>query len=94
MSGLKCGAEPHIGGVVCIDDKPAGKVTAGAISPYLNSGIGIALMDQPGFSEGDVVTIMCIDGEMHSGSLASLPLYDRDAEIPRGKRVEISDRKA
>ena len=52
------------------------------------------MMDQSGFSEGDVVTIMCIDGEMHSGSLASLPLYDKEAEIPRGKRIEIPDRKA
>jgi aminomethyltransferase len=93
LTGLKCEAEPHIGGEVSINGKPVGKVTAGAISPYLEQGIGIALMDQSGFGEGDVVTIRCIDGEMHAGSLASLPLYDREAEIPRGKRVEIPERK-
>ena len=94
LTGLKCEAEPHIGGEVCIGDKATGKVTAGAVSPYLQHGIGIALMDQSGFSEGDQVTVRCIDGEMHSGSLASLPLYDKEAEIPRGKRVEIPDRKS
>ena len=93
LTGLKCVAEPHIGGKVCIGGEAAGKVTAGAVSPYLQHGIGIALMDQPGFSEGDRVTVRCIDGEMHPGSLASLPLYDKEAEIPRGKRVDIPDRK-
>jgi aminomethyltransferase len=91
LSGLKCEAEPHIGGEVCINDKPAGKVTAGAVSPYLQSGIGIALMERPGFSEGDAITIRCIDGDMHAGELANLPLYDRQAEIPRGKLVDIPE---
>lgn len=87
--GLKCEAEPHIGGEVCIDGRAAGRVTAGAVSPYLQCGIGIALMDQPGFAEGDAVTIRCIDGELHPGTLAELPLYDKQAEIPRGKMVDI-----
>ncbi|MBT8435889.1 MAG: aminomethyltransferase family protein [Gammaproteobacteria bacterium] len=89
QTGLKCDAEPHIGGVVSINGKAAGKVTAGAVSPYLQQGIGIALMDATGFGEGDAVTIQCIDGEMHPGTLAALPLYDKDAEIPRGKLVDI-----
>ncbi len=89
LSGLKCEAEPHIGGEVCIDGKKAGRVTAGAVSPYLQCGIGIALMDRAGFGEGDAVSIRCTDGELHAGSLAELPLYDKEAEIPRGKRVDI-----
>lgn len=93
LTGLKCEVEPHIGGVVCIDGEAAGKVTAGAFSPYLQQGIGIALMHEPGFSEGDAVTIQCLDGDMYAGQLAVLPLYDKEAEIPRGKRVEIPDRK-
>ncbi|MFT5217909.1 MAG: glycine cleavage system aminomethyltransferase T [Planctomycetota bacterium] len=92
LTGLKCEAEPHIGGEVCIDGKPAGKVTAGAISPYLQCGIGIVLMNKAGFSEGDAVTVRCIDGELHPGELAALPLYDKEAEIPRGKRVDVPDR--
>ena len=63
--------------------------SAGAVSPYLERGIGIALMDQPQFSEGDSVQIRCIDGELHDGELASLPFYDKDCEIPRGKKVEF-----
>ncbi len=92
LTGLKCEAEPHIGGEVCIDGQSAGKVTAGAVSPYLQSGIGIALMDRPGFAEGDTVTIRCVDGELHAGTLAELPLYDRQAEIPRGILVDVPQR--
>lgn len=93
LSGILCTAEPLIGGDVCIDGKPAGKVTAGAISPYLDQGVGIALMDESGFAEGTAVSIGCIDGEPHPGKLAELPLYDKQAEIPRGKLVDIPLRK-
>ena len=46
-------------------------------------------MDGREFAAGDAVTIRCVDGELHAGALAELPLYDRHAEIPRGKRVDI-----
>jgi aminomethyltransferase len=92
LRGIKCKREPHIGGAVHIGDKSAGKVTAGAISPYLQHGIGIALMDEPDPGEGTAVLIQCTDGEMHAGELVDMPFYDRDAEIPRGKRVDIPSR--
>ena len=92
LIGLECEAEPHIGGEIRIDGKPAGRVTAGAVSPYLQHGIDIALMDSPRFAAGAAVTIRCIDGELHAGRLVDLPLYDKDAEIPRGKRVDIPQR--
>ena len=71
---------------------PVGKVTAGAMSPFLKRGIGIALMDEAGFSAGDAVSIGCIDGEYHAGSLETLPLYDKAGEIQRGKLVDIPER--
>lgn len=89
---MKSDAEPHIGGEICIDGEAAGKVTAGAVSSYLQHGIGIALMDRTGFSEGDAVSIRCIDGQMRAGELVGLPLYDRKAEVPRGKLVNIPRR--
>jgi len=92
LTGLMCDAEPHIGAEVRIDGARAGRVTAGAFSPYLKRGVGIALMDAAGFAEGTPVSIGCIDGEFHAGSLETLPLYDKAAEIPRGKRVDIPQR--
>jgi len=88
-TGLLCGAEPHIGAEVRIDGVGAGRVSAGAMSPYLKQGVGIALLDNSGHKPGTKVSIGCIDGEFHDGELAELPLYDKACEIPRGKLVDI-----
>ncbi|NKB75701.1 MAG: aminomethyl transferase family protein [Gammaproteobacteria bacterium] len=93
LTGVTClGGEPHIGGEIKSGDQSIGAITAGAHSPYLKQGIGIALMHKSGNPEGLEVTIECTDGTLHPGKLASLPLYDKQAEIPRGKRVMIPTR--
>lgn len=94
LYGVKCTAgEPLINGEVLQNKQRVGTVTAGAISPYLGHGIGYVLLDQGGFSEGQIVEVACKDGVNHAGELASLPFYDKLAEIPRGKRVDIPERK-
>lgn len=80
--------EPCIGGEVRTTVS-IGKVTAGAVSPYLQRGIGIALMHDGAHPDETSVSVFCTDGMFHQGTLASLPLYDKQAEIPRGKRVDI-----
>ncbi len=91
--GLLCeGGEPHIGAKIMIGGKQSGKVTAGAVSPYLQRGIGIALLDTVDHSVGQDVEIRCTDGQLRKGVLATLPLYDAACEIPRGKLVDIPKR--
>ncbi len=93
LSGLTCATgEPLIAGAVHRDGKSAGKVTAGATSPYLKCGIGIVRMDERGLAPGTKVSVRCRDGAMHDAELAELPLYDKQAEIPRGKLVDIPAR--
>jgi len=93
LTGVKCSSgEPHIGAAIQIEGNLAGTVTAGAYSPFLKHGIGIALMNQPGFVQGDSVSVGCIDGKFHDGILVNLPFYDKLAEIPRGKLVDIPKR--
>ena len=90
LTGIQCpSGEPRIGADIQIEGQPAGIVTGGAFSPFLKQGIGIALMDEGGFDRSALASISCIDGEWHDGVLAELPFYDRQAEIPRGKRVDI-----
>jgi glycine cleavage system aminomethyltransferase T len=89
---LYCEAEPHIGGEILRGEQVVGRVTAGAVSPYLKRGIGIGRMDEAGFRAGETVRIRCIDGELHDGGLVELPLYDKQAEIPRGLRVDIPEK--
>lgn len=94
LMGVKCiSGAPLINGLVVIGVNVAGKITAGAISPYLGYGIGIALMKKGGLTPGAKVLVECQDGEMREGELVALPFYDKLAEIPRGKLVDIPERK-
>ncbi len=94
LHGLKCeGGAPLVGGPVELDGVRAGAITAGAHSPYLGHGIGIALMDRAVHQPGDTVMLRCQDGGMRTASLVELPMYDVQAEIPRGKTVDIPERK-
>ena len=75
-----------------MDGKRVGTVTAGATSPFLKFGIGYALMDSHEFGPGTEIGVACSDGSIHAGKLVSLPFYDEQAEIPRGKRIDIPSR--
>lgn len=91
-------------GIICHDGQPrvngrvewqgaiAGRVTAGATSPFLGHGIGYALMDSSKPDPGTEITVECLDGRMQPAVLAETPLYDKACEIPRGKLVDIPAR--
>ncbi len=94
LHGVKCeSGEPLISGAVEVAGKCAGVITAGAISPYLGHGIGIARMDSTENGPGTAVKIVCRDGSLQDGELVDLPFYDEQAEIPRGKLVDIPERR-
>lgn len=90
--GVACEGEPLISGEVQADGVTVGHVTAGAISPYLNQGVGYVLLDRAGLEEGASVMVQCRDGVLCPGRLVDPPFYDRDCAIPRGKLVDIPER--
>ena len=91
--GLKCeGGEPVISGAIEQDGENVGIVTAGAISPYLGHGIGYGRFKTPAQKPGMTVQVACRDGSMQTAEIVELPYYDKDAEIPRGKLVDIPTR--
>ena len=91
--GIHCaGGTPLISAPLKIGDQTVGTVTAGAASPYLGHGVGIALMDSADHGVGTALQVGCSDGQMHEATLVDLPMYDPEAEIPRGKRVDIPTR--
>lgn len=93
MTGIACpAAEPVIGGAILQDGAKVGRITAGAFSPYLKTGIGIALFEAAAPAPGTSVQVTCIDGAVHPAETHRMPFYDADCEIPRGKRVDIPDR--
>lgn len=90
LFGVSCaGGVPRIAGHVQRGDKRIGHVTAGAYSPFLETGVGIVRLDSAGGADGDTVTVACTDGALRPACLVTTPFYDKTAEIPRGKRVDI-----
>ncbi|MEM9145337.1 MAG: aminomethyltransferase family protein [Pseudomonadota bacterium] len=93
LFGVACPeGEPRIAGAVHKDGARIGRLTAGARSPYLGHGIGIALLDEAGLAPGAAVEVECRDGAFCAAELVEMPFYDKRAEIPRGKRVDIPER--
>lgn len=94
LHGIKCEhGEPLINAAIEIDGNRAGKVTAGATSPYLGYGIGIALMETDTPAPGTQIIVGCKDGSMQPGELVEMPFYDKACEIPRGKLIDIPERR-
>ncbi len=92
--GISCqNGEPLISGAIEVAGKRIGTVTAGATSPYLGHGIGYALLDGAQHRPGEKVKVGCRDGSMQEAELVELPFYDKLAEIPRGKLVDIPKRR-
>ena len=93
LFGVTCnGGEPLINTPVEVNARIVGKVTAGAISPFLRQGIGIIRLEKAGLADGDTVTVGCTDGSQQEAELVEMPFYDKLAEIPRGKIVDVPTR--
>lgn len=94
LHGISCqNGEPLISGAIALAGERIGTVTAGATSPYLGHGIGYGLLDDHKPGPGEKVRVGCKDGSMQEAELVELPFYDKLAEIPRGKLVDIPERK-
>ncbi|MEM6481756.1 MAG: aminomethyltransferase family protein [Pseudomonadota bacterium] len=93
LTGIACPSEePVIGGAVLQNEERIGRVTAGAFSPFLKTGVGIALFDEAAPDAGTPLKITCIDGALHAGQTHEMPFYDAACQIPRGKLVDIPKR--
>ena len=93
LHGFKClSGEAIVSGSIELHGKKIGVVTAAAMSPLLGYSIGYALLDSAEHGPGSQVSVGCRDGSLHEAELVELPFYDKNAEIPRGKLVDIPTR--
>ncbi len=90
LFGLKCPeATPGYRQPIMDGERIVGHVTAGAWSPYLESGIGYARFDTPGDWAGRSVTVNTADGHAVACDIIDLPFYDPEKLIPRGLSKDI-----
>lgn len=85
LFGLTCaGVVPSSGLEVLDGEHDVGRITAGAWSPYLQTGIGFVRFQEHGDWLGRKLTVCALDGSRHACEIVALPFYDAGKKIPRG----------
>ena len=85
LFGLRCIATtPRAGDLIYSGSAPVGKVTTGALSPYLECGIGIVRFDQSYDWSGKMLTLKSPQCGEVACKIVELPFYDPEKRLPRG----------
>ena len=83
--GLKCPSiAPHDHAEILDGATSVGRVTAGAWSPFLDSGIGYVRFKQTGNWAGKSLLMKTRRDELVECEIVTLPFYDSEKRIPRG----------
>ena len=88
LTGLICaGTTPVAGDRVFAGNAVAGRITAGAWSPHLETGIAYLRLDAPLAPDAGSLVLESRDGSQHAAAMVALPFYDPEKKIPRGLAV-------
>ncbi len=79
------------GQTISVDGKNVGQVCSSTWSPYQECGVALVRMNHPENGPGTEVEVAGIDGKTYSAQLCSLPMYDEEGSIVRGKNTTIPD---
>ena len=86
------GGIAQLGRTVSRDSTAAGCVTSTAWSPFQQCGVAIVRMDDPADGPDTQLDVESFDGPMLRGVLCTLPMYDPERLMPRGRLIDIPDR--
>jgi aminomethyltransferase len=90
LFGLKCPeAAPAYRNEILHGQEVVGHVTAGAWSPYLDTGVGYARFNAPGNWAGRKLKVKSADNRTLGCEIIDLPFYDKEKLIPRGLSKDI-----
>jgi aminomethyltransferase len=85
LYGVRCqAATPTIDCEILDGDQLVGRVTVGAWSPFLESGIGYARFKEPGEWAGRSLLLKMPEDETCACEIVDLPFYDAEKRIARG----------
>ena len=79
------------GRTISVGGKIIGQVCSSTWSPYQECGVALVRLDSPEEGPGTEVEVTCIDGKNYSAQLCSLPMYDKEGSIVRGKNTTSPD---
>ena len=66
-----------------------GVVTSSTWSPFFECGVGIVRVEDTTLCIGSNVTVEGIDNKRYLGKLCTLPMYDKEGLIVRGKHTSV-----
>jgi len=79
------------GRTISVGGKTVGRVCSSTWSPYQECGVALVRMDDPEMGPGTEVEVTGTDGATHSAQLCSLPMYDAEGAIVRGRNTTIPE---
>ena len=79
----------QLGRVITLNGNPVGRVCTTGYSPFQGCGVCIVRMDSPEHGPGTAVQVLCTDNTVQNAELCTMPMYDAERLIPRGKLVDI-----
>jgi len=86
--GLTCTEAVPFAGLQVLDgNSVVGHMTAGAWTPYLETGIGFVRFQQKGDWLGRKLMLCTSEGSQHACEIVSLPFYDAEKKLPRGGEI-------
>ena len=85
------GGVAQLGDTITIDGQTVGSVRGTAWSPYLQCGVSIVRMRSAQHGPSTEVSVETADGGTATAVLCTLPMYDAERLIPRGKLVDIPE---
>jgi aminomethyltransferase len=89
LMGLTCAEAVPFAGLQVLDgDAVVGHMTAGAWTPYLDTGVGFVRFYQKGNWSGRNLKLCTQSGSEHDCKIVELPFYDAEKNIPRGLATE------
>ena len=77
------------GRTISFGDNLVGLVCSSTWSPYQECGVALVRMDDPEMGPSTEVKVLGNDGKTYSAKLCSLPMYDPEGTIVRGKNTTI-----
>lgn len=90
LYGVRCvDTLPVMGRKVRDGEKPVGRITAGAYSPYLECHVGYVRFDAPGDWHGKTLSLESATGDRAACEILDLPFYDPEKKIARGVETTI-----
>ena len=86
-----CGGIAELGRTISVGAKIVGRVCSSTWSPYQECGVALVRMDDPDMGPNTEVEVIGTNGAAYSAQLCSLPMYDAEGAIVRGKNTTIPD---